>query len=209
MLDRLKEASVPDDATGMLSGTPRTDGRFGGDDVFIVHLHRGFLVVLRSACLMMGAACLIAAIVLVPSDPLGSMGATGIGSLFCLGSWYVFACRDSPQITVSERGVVLHRDGPVGRKVGRTRVQEVAWADIRAVDAEMRVKASSRSLMWGIIISFILRNGSRERYVAGYTDVSTRRLLTEMKRFADMGGYRIEWPPGLEHGSAAPHEGAA
>jgi hypothetical protein len=210
-LDRLKEASVSDDAIAMLSGTPRTDGRFREDDVFIVYPHRGFLVALGSACLLMGVAYLIAAIVIIPSDPLGSMGATSIGSLFCLGGWYVLACRDSPQITVSERGVVLHRDDPVGRKLGRTRVQELAWADIRTVEAEMRVKASSRYFMWGITISFVLRNGSRKRHVAGYAGVSTKRLLTEMKRFADMGGYRIEWPPGLESlivSSAVPQNAA-
>lgn len=169
------------------------DGRFGQDDAFIVYPHRGFMVALGSACLSMGAACLIAAIVFIPSDPLGSVGATGIGSFFCLGGWYVFACKDSPQITVSERGVLLHRDGPLGRKLGWT-PWELAWGDIRTVDAEMRVKSSSSYFMWGIAISFVLRDGSRKRHVAGFTGTSTERLLTEMKRFAEVGGYGIEWP---------------
>lgn len=188
----------------MLSRRSSTDGRFREDDVFIVYPHRGFMVALGSACLLIGAACLIAAIVIIQSDPLGSIGATGIGSLFCLGGWYVLACKDSPQITVSERSVSLHRDGPLGRKLGRTRVAELAWSDIRTVDVEMRLKASSRYFMWGIIISFVLGDGRRKRHVAGFAGVSTKRLLSEMKRFADMGGYRIQWPPGLKTNGSQP-----
>jgi len=200
----LQDACLRDDAMVMLSGRSSTDGRLSEDDVFIVYPHRGFMMALGSACLVMGSACLIAAIVIIPSDPLGSLGATGIGSFFCLGAWFVFACKDSPQITVSERGVLLHRDGPLGRKLGRTRVAELAWSDIRTVDVEMRVKASSRYFLWGIVISFVLGDGKRKRHVAGLAGASTKRLLTEMKRFADMGECRIEWPSGLETNDAQP-----
>jgi hypothetical protein len=185
------------------SGSSKTDGRFREDDVFVVFPHRAFIVALGFASLLMGGACLTAAIVIIPSDPLGSLGATGIGSFFCLASWYVFACRESPQITVCERGVVLHHGGPLGRKLGWT-PWELAWGDIRAVDAVTRVKTSSRSFIWGIVIFFVLKDGRRKRHAAGYAGVSTERLLTEMKRFADMGGYSIEWPPGLDTDGSQP-----
>jgi hypothetical protein len=159
-----------------------------------VYPHRGFMVAVGTASLLIGAACLIAAIVILPSDPGGSAGATGIGSFFCLSSWYVFAARRCPQITVSERGVLLHRDNPITRKLTGARLTELTWADIRSVDAETRVRASTRSLVWGIVIAFGLIDGGRKRHVVGYTSVSTRRLLTEMRRFAEMGEHRIEWP---------------
>jgi hypothetical protein len=187
----------------VLSGSSTTDGRFREDDVFVVFPHRGFMVALGSACLLMGGACLTAAIVIFPSDPLGSVGATGIGSFSCLASWYVFACRDSPQITVSERGVLLHREGPLARRLGWT-PWELAWGVIRTVDVETRVKTSSRYFVWGIVISFVLKDDRRKRHVAGFAGASTERLLKEMKRFSDMGGYRIEWPPGLETNDSQP-----
>ena len=164
------------------------------DEAFVVYPHRGFMVAVGTASLLIGAACLIAAIVILPSDPGGSAGATGIGSFFCLSSWYVFAARRCPQITVSERGVLLHRDNPITRKLTGARLTELTWADIRSVDAETRVRASTRSLVWGIVIAFGLIDGGRKRHVVGYTSVSTRRLLTEMRRFAEMGEHRIEWP---------------
>jgi len=185
------------------SGSSKTDGRFREDDVFVVFPHRAFIVALGFASLLMGGACLTAALVIIPSDPLGSLGATGIGSFFCLASWYVCACRESPQITVCERGVVLHHGGPLGRKLGWT-PWELAWGDIRAVDAVTRVKTSSRSFIWEIVIFFVLKDGRRKRHAAGYAGVSTERLLTEMKRFADRGGYPIEWPPGLETDGSQP-----
>ncbi len=39
----------------------------------------------------MGATCLIAVIVILPTDPAGSEGATGIASFFRLAGWYLFA----------------------------------------------------------------------------------------------------------------------
>jgi len=91
---------------------PTARGPARRDEVFVVYPHRGFMVVVATASLLMGAACLIAAIVILPSDPAGSAGATGIGSFFCFSAWYVLAVRRSPQITVSERGVMLHRENP-------------------------------------------------------------------------------------------------
>jgi hypothetical protein len=66
------------------------------------------------------------------------------------------------------------------------------------------VKTSSRSFIWEIVIFFVLKDGRRKRHAAGYAGVSTERLLTEMKRFADRGGYPIEWPPGLETDGSQP-----
>jgi hypothetical protein len=57
-----------------------------------------------------------------------------------------------------------------------------------------KIRLSTRSLVWGIVISFGFIDGGRKRHVVGYTSVSTRRLLIEMKRFAEMGEHRIEWP---------------
>jgi hypothetical protein len=178
----------------MWSSMPTARGPVRRDEVFVVYPHRGFMVAVGTASLLIGAACLIAAIVILPSDPGGSAGATGIGSFFCFSAWYVFAARRCPQITVSERGVVLHRDDPITRMLRRTRLTELTWADIRSVDAETRVRASTRSLVWGIVISFGLIDGGHKRHVVGYTSVSMRRLLAEMRRFAEMGGHRIEWP---------------
>ncbi|HEX6579469.1 MAG TPA: hypothetical protein VF195_01125 [Actinomycetota bacterium] len=95
---------------------------------------------------------------------------------------------------MSERGVLLHRDDPITRTLRSTRQTELTWADIRSVDAETRVRASTRSRVWGIVISFVLIDGGRKRQVVGYASVSTTRLLTEMRRFAEMGEHRIEWP---------------
>jgi hypothetical protein len=173
---------------------PTARGPVRRDEVFVVYPHRGFIVVVATASLLMGAACLIAAIVILPSDPAGSAGATGIGSFFCFSAWYVFAVRRSPQITVSERGVMLHREDPITRMLRRARLTELTWADIRSVDAEMRVRASTRYVVWGIAISFGLIDGGRKRHVVGYTSVSTKRLLTEMRRFSEIGGHQIEWP---------------
>jgi hypothetical protein len=178
----------------MWSSMPTARDPVRRDEAFVVYPHRGFMVAVGTASLLIGAACLIAAIVILPSDPGGSAGATGIGSFFCLSSWYVFAARRCPQITVSERGVLLHRDNPITRKLTGARLTELTWADIRSVDAETRVRASTRSLVWGIVIAFGLIDGGRKRHVVGYTSVSTRRLLTEMRRFAEMGEHRIEWP---------------
>ena len=90
--------------------------------------------------------------------------------------------------------MLLHRDNPITRKLTGARLTELTWADIRSVDAETRVRASTRSLVWGTVIAFGLIDGGRKRHVVGYTSVSTRRLLTEMRRFAEMGEHRIEWP---------------
>jgi len=109
-----------------------------GEDVLVVYPHQGFMVVLGTACLLIGAACLIAAVVILPSDPAGTGGATGIGSFFCLAGWYVLAARRCPQMTVSERGVRLHRDSPLRRALKLNRVTELAWADIRRVGREAR-----------------------------------------------------------------------
>jgi hypothetical protein len=89
---------------------------------------------------------------------------------------------------------MLHREDPITRMLRRARLTELTWADIRSVDAEMRVRASTRYVVWGIAISFGLIDGGRKRHVVGYTSVSTKRLLTEMRRFAEMGGHQIEWP---------------
>jgi hypothetical protein len=152
------------------------------------------MVAVGTASLLIGAACLIAAIVILPSDPGGSAGATGIGSFFCISAWYVFAARRCPQITVSERGVLLHREDPITRMLNGTQLTELTWADIRSVDAETRVRASTRSLVWGVVISFGLIDGSPRGMWSATQSVSTRRLLTEMRRFAEMGEHRIEWP---------------
>ena len=156
--------------------------------------HQGFMVVLGTACLLIGAACLIAAVVILPSDPAGTGGATGIGSFFCLAGWYVLAARRCPQMTVSERGVRLHRDSPLRRALKLNRVTELAWADIRRVEAERRVQVSSRTLIWVITIYFWLADGRRKRVTLCYTGISTWRLLTQMKRFAEIDRHRIEWP---------------
>jgi hypothetical protein len=177
----------------MWSSMPTARGPVRRDESFVVYPHRGFMVAVARASLLIGITCLIAAIVILSSDPSGSAGATGIGSFFCLSAWFVFAARRCPQITVSERGVLLPRD-PITRMLRRSRLTELTWADIRSVDAETRVRASTRSLVWGIVISFGLIDGGRKRHVVGYTSVSTRRLLTEMRRFAELGGRRIEWP---------------
>jgi hypothetical protein len=178
----------------MWSSMPRARGPVRRDEAFVVYPHRGFMVAVGTASLLTGIACLIAAIVILSCDPSGSAGATGIGSFFCFTAWYVFAARRCPQITVSERGLVLRRDDPITRMLRRKRLTELTWADIRGVDAETRVRASTRSLVWGIVISFRLVDGGCKRHVVGYTSVSMRRLLTEMRRFAELGGHRIEWP---------------
>jgi len=128
---------------------PTARGPVRRDEAFVVYPHQGFMVAVGTASLLIGVACLIAAIVILSSDPSGSAGATGIGSFFCFSAWYVFAARRCPQITVSERGVLLHRDDPITRMLRRTRLTELRWADIRSVDAETRVRASTRSLVWG------------------------------------------------------------
>jgi len=192
-----KKCPGRDDASTMLSSIPSAHGPVRRDEVFVVYPHRGFMLALGTASLLIGAACLVAAIMILPSDPAGSAGATGIGSFFCLSAWYVLAARECPQITVSERGVMLHRDDPITRMLKRTRVTELAWADIRSIDAsidaETRVMASTRSLVWGSAISFGLVDGSRKRHAVCYTGVTTKRLLTQMRRFAEVGGHRIEW----------------
>ena len=39
------------------------------DEAFVVYPHRGFMVAVGTASLLIGAACLIAAIVILPSAP--------------------------------------------------------------------------------------------------------------------------------------------
>jgi hypothetical protein len=73
--------------------------------------------------------------------------------------------------------VKLHREDPITRMLRRARLTELTWADIRSVDAEMRVRASTRYVVWGIAISFGLIDGGRKRHVVGYTSVSAKGCL--------------------------------
>ena len=137
---------------------------------------------LTAACLALGIALLIAAVVTVVHlhDGAGATTATVFGITFLITARYVWSLRHRPTIEIRDEGIVFHADvDPFMRLLTGKRTVTFEWENIAAVEA--------RRTRSGVTLFLDLDGGPEEgrRMIPIAFPADPASLLDELRRQAD------------------------
>ena len=137
---------------------------------------------LAAACLVLGLALLIAAVVTVVHlhDRAGATTATAFGIVFLVTARYVWSLRHRPTIEIRDEGIVFHADvDPFMRLLTGKRTVTFEWEHMEAVEA--------RRTRSGVTLFLDLDGGPEQgrRMIPIAFPADPASLLEELRRRAE------------------------